>query len=61
MKATFEFNLPEEREEYETYAKARQYYSILWDVQEQVRKHVKYDQDLKLTFALIKEVMLDFE
>ena len=43
MKATFEFTLPEEREEYQVHAAASTNYCLLVDVEEYARKLRKYD------------------
>lgn len=42
MKATFSFNLPEEREEYETYRKAPAVASFLWEFEQLLRDNRKY-------------------
>lgn len=42
-KLILEFNLPEEREEAEITQKAGAYHSIIWDVQQYIRKLRKYD------------------
>lgn len=43
MKATFEFTLPEEREEYAIAAAASKNYCLLIDIEEYARKLRKYD------------------
>jgi hypothetical protein len=45
MKATLEFSLPEEREEYELTSNAGKYHSALWDLREAIRQVVKYGTD----------------
>jgi hypothetical protein len=44
-KATLEFNLPEEQDEFETANNASKYYSVLWDLDQYLRNFVKYPSD----------------
>ena len=41
-KATLEYNLPEEQDEFELAANAGKYYSVLWDLDQYLRNKVKY-------------------
>jgi hypothetical protein len=43
MKATFEFNLPEDQREYEIVSQASRMQSFLWDFSQQLRSWRKYD------------------
>jgi len=43
MKATLEFNLPDEQEEFDLCLKARNYFCVLWDLDQELRKKVKYE------------------
>jgi len=43
MKAILEFNLPEEKEEFEMYSKAGKYFSALWDISQYIRTVKKND------------------
>ena len=45
MKATIEFTLPDEQEEYEQYNKASLYHSILMDVDNYCRSIIKHGVD----------------
>ena len=47
MKARLEFNLPEEREEFEICRKAIDLHSNLWDLAEQVRRWRKHGHTFK--------------
>ena len=44
-KATLEYNLPEEQDEFELAANAGKYYSVLWDIDQYMRNKVKYASD----------------
>lgn len=43
MKATLEFTLPEEGQEYRTCVNADRYYTTLWDVDQRLRNILKYE------------------
>ena len=45
MKATLEFNLPEEREEFETSVNAYRYKSALWELDNYLRGKIKHAPD----------------
>lgn len=65
MKATLEFNLPEEQEEFETTVKASDYKLALWDIAQEVfrpaRKHgyadVKIQKLIDTIDACVSTVM----
>tara|TARA_R110000823_G_scaffold87888_3_gene195836 strand:- start:49 stop:243 length:195 start_codon:yes stop_codon:yes gene_type:complete len=42
MKATLEFDLPDEKEEFEIAVKSRDYYSQLWDIDQHLRSLLKH-------------------
>jgi hypothetical protein len=44
-KATIEYNLPEEQDEFETANNASKYYSVLWELDQYLRNFVKYPSD----------------
>ncbi|NBV92129.1 MAG: hypothetical protein EBR91_08175 [Flavobacteriia bacterium] len=44
MKATIEFNLPEDQHEYDIAIKASAMYNALWDVNSELRKVWKYEE-----------------
>ena len=41
-KATLEFNLPEEQDEFDLANNARKYHSVIWDLDQYLRNCVKY-------------------
>ena len=45
MKATIEFNLPDERTEFEMAAAAGEMYSAIWDVDAELRQLLKHGGD----------------
>ena len=57
-RATLEFNLPEEREEFDTAAKAMDYRLILSDYDEHLRQLVKYETEAlsEETYAKVQEL-----
>lgn len=55
MKATLEFNLPEEQEEYETANKANLYKAALSDCLQKLREDYKYGNHKALVTSYIEE------
>lgn len=47
MKATLEFNLPDDKNEYEVVIQAPKMQSFLWDFSQQLRNWYKYHNDFK--------------
>ena len=45
MKATLEFNLPEDQAEYELCSKASDMYSVIWEMKQWLRGQTKYAPD----------------
>lgn len=46
MKATLEFNLPEDQDEFNFATRGSNYYIILWDIDQWLRSKMKYDDTL---------------
>ena len=46
MKATLEFNLPEEQYEFNNAIKGGDWKDVCWDIDQYLRKHIKYDESL---------------
>ena len=42
MKATLEFNLPEDQAEYDMAINASKFYNIIWEMKKELRSKVKY-------------------
>ncbi len=47
MKAILEFNLPEEQYEFNNAIKGGDWKHVCWEMDQLLRKHIKYDEDLK--------------
>jgi hypothetical protein len=45
MKAILEFNLPEDREEFETASNAEKWWSVAWEMNQWLRGQIKYPPD----------------
>ena len=45
MKAILKFKLPEEQEEYQIYINATKMHSVLWEMDQWLRKETKYNVD----------------
>ena len=45
MKATLEFNLPEDRDDFELATKGGKWYSVVWDMDQWLRSQYKYMPD----------------
>lgn len=60
MKATLEFNLPEDNQEFELTSKALKMYSTLWDLDVWLRSEIKYkDKELDKVRDKLRELMAD--
>jgi hypothetical protein len=46
MKATLEFNLPDDQDEFNFATRGSNYYIILWDLDQWLRSKMKYDDTL---------------
>jgi hypothetical protein len=46
MKATLEFNLPEDQPEFNNAIKGGNWKNVCWDIDQYLRKHIKYDESL---------------
>ena len=57
MKATLEFDLPDEKEEFEIAVKSRDYYSQLWDIDQHLRSLLKHgDPEAESTTQLAERI-----
>ena len=56
MKATIEFQLPEEQGEYDMFSKANKMYQALWQIQNNVRSKWKYAENLKDGYGEVDEI-----
>lgn len=45
MKATIEFNLPEDQLEFDLMSKASKWYSLAWELDQHLRSETKYNSD----------------
>jgi len=59
MKATLEFNIPEDNEEFNRAVKSADYYVCLFDLFQYLKREIKYNQQLsdieRNTFERIRE------
>ena len=46
MKATLEFNLPEDQPEFNNAIKGGDWKHVCWEMDQYLRKHIKYDESL---------------
>lgn len=44
MKAILEFNLPDDKEEYEMTVSAMKYFTVIWEMKQELRKKIKYSE-----------------
>lgn len=60
--AIFKFDLNDEddRIDFNLKLKANSYHSILWDIQNEIRRHRKYDVPLEEVFENIEILMQEF-
>jgi hypothetical protein len=54
MKATLEFNLPEDNEEFEMASKAMDWSILAWDIDQFIRNKIKYEQDREGVLQLVR-------
>ena len=54
MKATLEFNLPEDQEQFNTAAKAMDWALLAWDIDQFIRNKIKYEQDRDGVLQLVR-------
>ena len=45
MKAILEFNLPEEKDEFILASKGNNYYSALWDLNNEIRSKIEFEKE----------------
>jgi hypothetical protein len=55
MKAILEFNLPEDKEEYDTASKGMDWAVLAWDIDQFMRNKIKYDQDRDGILQLVRD------
>lgn len=46
MKAILEFNLPDDKEDFDLATKALDWYSVAWDMDQYLRSRIKYEDSL---------------
>jgi len=56
MKATLEFNLPEDQNEFEYATKGSEMFVILWELKEEYRKLMKYHNLTETEYKLINDL-----
>ena len=56
MKAILEFNLPEDKEEFDTASKGMDWALVVWDIDQLLRKKLKYGNLLPNTTAELEEI-----
>ena len=54
MKATLEFNLPEDQEQFNTAAKAMDWALLACDIDQFIRNKIKYEQDRDGVLQLVR-------
>jgi hypothetical protein len=60
MKAKFEFDLPEEQNEYEVMSQSRRAQSFLYDFSQQLRSWRKYHHDFKDADDALEKIREEF-
>ena len=55
MKALLEFNLPEDKEEFDVAAKAMDWALVAWDIDDFIRNKIKYEQDRDGVLQLVRD------
>jgi len=60
MKATLEFNLPEDKEDYEMTINASKYYLALWHIKQELRSKLKYAELSEQEYEIYEKVSNKF-
>lgn len=60
MKATIEFNLPEDKYEWENAVQADAMFACLWDVQQELRRLWKYEELSEEQFKMVERIRDSF-
>ena len=60
MKAVFEFNLPEDQNEYEVMSQASKTQSFLWEFSQQLRSWYKYGHQFKDAEDAVDKIREEF-
>jgi hypothetical protein len=50
MKAILEFELPDDKTEFDTASKAMDWAILAWDMEQYIRNRLKYEEDLDILF-----------
>lgn len=56
MKTTIEFNLPEDKHEWDNAVKADAMFASLWDFQQELRRLWKYEELSEEEFAMVERI-----
>jgi hypothetical protein len=54
MKAILEFNLPEDKEEFEVTSRGMDWALLAWDIDQFIRNKIKYEQDRDGVLQLVR-------
>ena len=54
MKAILEFDLPEDKEDFEVASKAMDWSILAWDIDQFIRNKIKYEQDREGVLQLVR-------
>jgi len=55
MKAVLEFNLPDDKEQFDVAAKAMDWSLLVWDIDQFIRNKIKYEQDKDGILQLVRD------
>ena len=54
MKAILEFNLPEDKEEFDVTSRGMDWALLAWDIEQFIRNKIKYEQDRDGVLQLVR-------
>ena len=55
MKAILEFNLPEDKEEFDVTSRGMDWALLAWDIEQFIRNKIKYEQDSDGVLQLVRD------
>jgi hypothetical protein len=56
MKAILEFDLPEDQQEFQLANEAADWHSVVWEVDQMLRQHLKYGHELKSADEALEQI-----
>ena len=59
MKAILEYNLPEDKEEFDAASKGMDWALVAWDIDQLLRKKLKYEEHTRDARKILNDLLID--